>query len=234
MSDGQVYMLLKFGQKEHMEMLQQGKIFFGTRKFYNKIASEGNENIGDKYEGVFPSKNCRIKLVDNKTKILLVEGKGTLVQSDEMVDKIPFFSCTYISDDNIDENNKIIYDEKFKENFMNEESWEYVLAINGEALLKRIRETLIDINVLAKKIKYSDYEYLTVERDKEIMENIKNTLLWKDIKYSFQKEFRIILENKDFGECANGIIEIGDISDISYLFKKSEWFNKNLEIKIDK
>lgn len=232
LSENHIYMLLKFGKKKHLEMLQQGKMFFGTRKFYNEIAEKGNENIGDMYEGVFPNKNCDIQLIDNESKKLLARIAGTLIQSDESVDRIPFFSCTYISDENIDENKKIIYDDAFKECFMGEEGWEYVLAINGQILLERIRMTLEGINVVAKQMKYSDYEYLAIERNEEIENNIKNVLLWKDIKYSFQKEFRIILENKEFGEFTNGIIEIGDISDISYLVEKDTWFKMSFKIEI--
>lgn len=228
-----IHMLLKFGTREHMEMLRDGKVFFGTRKLYNEIASNGNNNIGDKYEGVFPIKNCSIQLLDPKTKQLIVKGMGTLVQSDNRVDDIPFFSCTYLSDDNINENNNIVFDDNFKKCFMNEEGWDYVLTINPVEFLKRIRNKLNGINVLAKPINYSDYDYVEVRRDKAMSENIKNILLWKDIKYSFQKEFRIILENKDIDNDNKFILDIGDISDISYLFTKEEWFNLDLSIKIE-
>ncbi|HHL2059955.1 TPA: hypothetical protein ACQ3WD_003201 [Clostridium perfringens] len=228
-----IHMLLKFGTKEHMEMLRAGKVFFGTRKLYNEISSNGNDNIGDKYEGVFPSKNCSIQLIDPKTKQLIVKGMGTLVQSDDRVDNIPFFSCTYLSDDNINENNNIVFEDNFKECFMNEEGWDYVLTINPVEFLKRIRNKLNGINVLAKTINYSDYDYLEGRRDKAMSENIKNVLLWKDIKYSFQKEFRIILENKDIDNDNKFILDIGEISDISYLFTKEEWFNLDLSIKIE-
>lgn len=230
-NDNQIHMLLKFGAKEHMEMLQKGKMFFGTRKFYNGIANSGNENIGDIYEGVFPNKNCNVKLIDPETKILVYEGTGTLIQSDERVDKIPFFSCTYISDSFIDEEENVVFDEQFKNCFVSEKNWEYVLLIDAGKFLKRIRERLQGINVLARKVKYADYEYLTVERDREIMTNIKNILLWKDIKYSFQKEFRIILENKDFGDSVNGIMDIGDISDISFILKKEVFFRMDMKIR---
>ncbi|GAA0120657.1 hypothetical protein ACV3P7_15765 [Clostridium perfringens] len=228
-----IHMLLKFGTKEHMEMLRDGKVFFGTRKLYNEISSNGNNNIGDKYEGVFPIKNCSIQLIDAKTKQLIVKGMGTLVQSDNRVDDIPFFSCTYLSDDNINENNNIVFDDNFKKCFMNEEGWDYVLTINPVEFLKRIRNKLNGINVLAKTINYSDYDYVEVRRDKAMSENIKNILLWKDIKYSFQKEFRIILENKDIDNDNKFILDIGDISDISYLFSKDDWFNLDLSINIE-
>jgi hypothetical protein len=227
------HFLLKFGTKENVEKLKQGKIFFGTRKLYNEKAKEGNENIGDFFEGVYPSKGCFVRIIDPESKVLLAEAKGTLIQSDIRVDKIPFFCCTYISDDNINGENKIVYNEEMKEGYMNEKEWEYVLVIRPLEFIKRINLALPDINIVSKPIIYDNFDHVTVDRDRAMNEDIKNVLLWKDEKYSFQKEFRIILENKEIGKADSLLLEIGDISDITYMFKKEEWFKKNLTVKIE-
>lgn len=68
MNNSTNFLIAKFGNKEHLEQLQNGNIFFNAIQAYR---NDGTDYRGDSMEGKIPINPNKIKIFDRKVKIFL-------------------------------------------------------------------------------------------------------------------------------------------------------------------
>lgn len=153
--------LLKFGQREHLEQLKNGNLFFSNAQILREI--EENLKIkgqGDRLEGSSKIFSNNMKMVNNKTGKIVAENiKANIVLHFEPANKIPVF-CLYAVDTS--ECEKTDYDKwtiRFSENtkitinehFPNANA--VAIISNPKAFVQDVRKS-INSDIKADLVKY--------------------------------------------------------------------------------
>ncbi|MDY5913712.1 MAG: hypothetical protein SPJ93_00200 [Treponema sp.] len=174
--------LIRFGHKEHLEQILNGKIRFTNLKKYQR---DENKNIGDVNEGVrtFLHQNGELKITFSHP--LLEHGKEidiskSITSFKDYPDNKKYVSCfSYFTMKDILEKTIVT------EQVLAEKEWNSVLIlINSDAFIKAVLETLRSYNANFRKVQYLDY-------------SINQTNLnefTKSQEYSHQKEIRFSIE----------------------------------------
>lgn len=198
MINGENYIaFLKFGKKGNLLKLQNGLVYMKESNYYRKLEkTTGKVGMGDKYDSCRVQRDVEIWVDEVK-----LPNVDWLAQSSNLDEKTPIFCCMYINEDDFifDVNKKeyVLNSQRFNIEVLKEEFGEYVLVIPyPEYFIERIR-AYCDCNELDlrfKKIMYVDYENENNEWKKYYKNDLSQFFI-KDKKFSYQKEFRIILAN---------------------------------------
>ena len=212
------FYLIRFGRKEHLEEIQNGKIRFSSLKKYRAIE---NSNIGDKYEGL-----ASVHYTDDNTQIVFSHpyiSNGQAIDCTQFVLSIwnypdvgTYVSCfSYFTAQDIFER-KIIHD-----SVLEEKEWEYVLfVLDTKGFVENIMTSLNKQMPKLDKVKYLDYginqEYLdafskssSFKHQKEIRftfdladenDSCIKRIDCETIEVSFQKALSVIIPAKEFRE----------------------------------
>ena len=174
--------LIRFGHKEHLEQILNGKIRFTSLKHYQR---NENKNIGDENEGVhtFLHQRGDFKIIFSHP--LLENGKEidiskSITSFKDYPDNKKYVACfSYFTMKDIVE--KTVVTEKVLE----EREWDHVLIlINSDAFIKTVLEGLRSFNANFGRVQYLDY-------------SINQTNLnefTKSQEYRHQKEIRFSIE----------------------------------------
>ena len=176
--------LIRFGHKEHLEQILNGKIRFTSLKKYQR---DENTNIGDVNEGVctFLYQNDDLEITFSHP--LLEHGKEIYISKSitsfkDYPDNKKYVSCfSYFTMKDIVE--KAIVTEQV----LAEKEWNSVLIlINSDVFRKVVLETLQSYNANFGKIQYLDYSI----NQRNLNEFTKSK------EYIHQKEIRFSIEYK--------------------------------------
>jgi hypothetical protein len=203
-----VMILLKFGQKEHLEQLKNGMVHFRPIEYFRK---ERTSFRGDPMEGTLylnPNKPFLI----NGTDISPMIEKATI--SREIKGNVLSFSASILSKDNCHSNN----DNTFTPNddFVEEMSkfGDHVLIFNEDLIIK-LRDVLDPIMCLCvwRPVLYCDKNNPDEVRNvcADTPEDIRDILeFFKDKSYKKQNEWRIVVFDTDnhFRLLENGGVNI--------------------------
>lgn len=207
---------IKFGKKEHLEMLQKGQIYMNTLDFYRKHESaKGDEVVGDASEAILAVELENVKIIDNETNEIVLEIPISKAKIDPGYSRFPVF-CLFRFDKrneiSCDENNAIL---EFTEEQKNKlvEFGEYALVIKDtDEFDKRLEEALSKENL--------DFAKGTIEyrnpNNEDVLERFAEggpeVAFMKREKYDYQSEYRYMIKK----EVENPLkLKIEDISDIS-------------------
>ena len=209
--------LIKFQSTEKIKDLQSGRIYMNSLAWYRKHENDkGDVVVGDSFEAMFHV---------NKGKLILSSIEETI----EIDDRLIFTSAS----------NDYVYC-MFSVNPYNDsftftsEQKESIKAFGDSALLiLDINEFFNRVRTAALREKYDIYgdfvRYYDEKADSanlilSLMSGIHNVAFWKRKKYVYQQEFRFLVHAP---KCEKEHLElnIGDIRDISKVFKTSEILN---------
>lgn len=215
--------LIKFQSTERIKDLQNGLIYMNSLEWYRRDENENADNVvGDSFEGMFHINEANFILPDIGENI---EIKNELMRTSASND---YVYCMFGINP---------YSNSF--NFT-EEQKEIIKSFGDTALLILDKDEFFDrIRKAAVKEKYEIYggfvRYYDEKRDSgnlilSLLSGMYNIAFWKRKSYAYQQEFRFLIhmqeDEKDHLE-----LNIGDIRDISKVFKTSDILNAKV-IKI--
>lgn len=227
-------MLVKFGQKEHMESLLKGTIYLNAMEFFKRY--EDTNNIGDRDEGVqniLQPEYTEIiidsheyekggKIIRSPKRALTKEGGLINVKIHLDVSNVNLYCLYKISREKIAKDNLIF---NLPKEIKEEKNYTHcVVFIDPQTFIERLYNNVKDkvLSFKSDTIEYIDKN--TYHGDVGIFKKFNE--------YEHQNEYRVALEplpklrgsNKEF------IVEIGDISDIAVIMK-TEQLESVLEVK---
>ncbi|HQM85690.1 MAG TPA: hypothetical protein PLD55_13515 [bacterium] len=212
-ADYDVMLLLKIGQKEHIEAFQkEGLIYMNTFEYFREYEESSAECRKDVFEGCSE---------------LFQPNMGTLeINGKEIKDISGPMKITY---DNSEKNNVFcMYAAKYDKNAkysledlnniikMNPQNYEFgnycLILQNADEFLRRLHKSC---NEKCLNFKHRLVEYVDTNKH-----HGEYGFFRKPLEYSYQSEFRIVIENHT-GEPYK--LFIGDISDISIILETTKY-----------
>ena len=232
--DDAFFILMKFGEKENLEKLRKGQVYMKNLKYYiEREKQDDDECIGDKYEGKIFVKNITFTMYNIETGEFIANGHAPKASIDLGLQNYPVF-CMFMLDyrNHTDcilegEQLRVTYTLTEEQRTKMSNFGEYVLIVkNNYEFIQRINAALkkLEMNYYMDKVNY--HESNKIEQYKEIYKNNYRVAFWKRNTYSYQQEYRLIIENEvdDFMS-----FEIGDISDITELMTVEKLFSTYFE-----
>ena len=163
--------LIKFGHKEHLEQIMNGKVRFTSLKTYQRIE---NKNIGDENEGIrtllHQDGNLRITycnpIFDGGREI---DISSSIKSFKDFPNNNKYISCfSYLTQKTIIENNII------SNVLLSEPEWDYVLLIlDTSKFITDLLNILGPYNLRYDRVKYLDY---SVNQTNDYFSDIKKTV----------------------------------------------------------
>jgi hypothetical protein len=234
LSNDHAYLFVKFSKKKYLEMLQSGTLHMKNFKAYiDWEKKHGKKGIGDVLEATHVMSNTNIQILHPETEEVLIEGIAArlTLTFDDLVYK-PVFCLTGINASAlklVDESEDYIevslnYSEEEKKTII-EEFGDYALVISPKQFMDTVTKKLDELgySYKAKFVKYDDYTVNNKERFEDFLQFKSDLYFWKDEKFKYQREYRLVILNKDIEEPLN--IDIGDISSFTVLIPTEKLFS---------
>lgn len=233
------FLLAKFGEKEHLELIKEGHLYFNP---IQKYRDDGTDWRGDKNEGTIPIDPCKISIKNSEGKDIFIDlgiPRPTKVSEFIQGDENTFIFCSAMITQNIlilrdGHNKEYILNETFKKSIQN--FGEYVLIFNPYEILGRLRTVRSkhkpEFAYRSGSIIYRDLQDFSERGDYSTAYNISNSVydryFVKDISYKNQNEWRLLIDGTcKYLEpnCGEGFsIFIGKLA-WTYLFETSAFLN---------
>lgn len=231
--------LIKFGTKSNIKSLQRGCLYMKNLLYYinlEKASSSTSGGQGDMFEGQLVQKDVTIVISDLITNTTLAQTKAEWAAIDFGYQKYPVF-CMFM----LDSRNLVaqkIEGDKIKShrftagqvNKMQREFGDYALMIDYPKFIQRVKDGLNSANIEYIEGQVWYYEPNDSDYFKAVHNDHLEAVFWKQKSYAFQQEFRILALKKVNDHLA---IDIGDISDISLLFKTQDLLNLQIDFVFD-
>ncbi|WP_368293693.1 hypothetical protein [Dehalobacter sp. TBBPA1] len=197
------YLLAKFGEREYLEMLSNGYIYF------NPISKYRNDTTvfrGDNKEGLVPIDPSELKMFDKSGQDIFnfIPRPTTVMQSIVGDDSILTFCASIITENILYYNNQnYVFTEDYKSAI--KEFGEYVLLFSCEELLTLLRNAQINaypkFGFTSGPIIYRDLNDFTDAGSYRNAYNIKGSVydpyFVKSSKYKNQNEWRLIVDGSN-------------------------------------
>lgn len=242
----QLFLLFKFGKKEHLEKLQAGKIRYMSAEKYNSFEeNQGDTSIGDKYDSKDVTVGAKCFLYTEDGQFMIRGTNPVTVFASKQLSKCPIFCCAVISAEDlpkvIEEETKVIFEgncEELFKDFWGKEYWTHCLIINGNRFVEQFKNACDQQKIICDygPVKYYNPERTPKEKQNEIDKDFSKISFWKvKDKYEGQHEYRLLLKNK----CIENkeipyVQEIGDISEFSNLVSVDKLKQDILRFEYDK
>ena len=237
MNSSNNFLIAKFGNKNHLEQLQNGNIFFNSIQAYR---NDGTDYRGDSMEGKIPINPTDIKIFNNKGKNIFETLPYPDIAIESILDdeNLMMFCAAMINIEILDnvKNNKWHFKDIFKSSI--KDFGDYVLLLWSTELLDHIKSS-IDLN--KQKIVYDSRPILYRNLyDFDNTEEYRTTGSWidryfvKSLSYKNQNEWRIIIDGEKEplkANCGNGFLLQTSPFKYSTLMKTTELLNGEIEIK---
>lgn len=212
--------LIKFKSEEIIKSLQGGKIYLNSLKWFRDYENEnGDTLVGDNYEGMLHVNDGQLINKETGEHISLNDNLISTTSSNAFV-----YCMTFISP-NI---NEFTFSELQKEDLKTFGDTALVI-LDSEEFINRIKQKAAEngYSLLCNIVQYYDEETDNANIWFSLLNNIDNIAFWKRKSYSHQQEFRFVISN---AECIEDHIEleIGDISDISEVYKTEQVLNAQI------
>lgn len=205
-------LFLKFSKNiQHLEKIQAGSLYMNNFQYYIDLEEQsGIAGMGDKTEAslIMHDLDVTISSFESEDIIQQFTAESTIQRNKEAV-KRPLF-CLYTITIDMCEIVEIKDDKvKCRVNFskeqlasMKEEFGENVLIIEGMPFINRVNKSFAEKKYTYAYgfAKYMDYSILDEKRFKDHQERNERMFFYKDKKFAHQKEYRIVILNKEITE----------------------------------
>jgi hypothetical protein len=241
--DKQILMLAKFSNtKAHLESLQKGDLFMNRLGLYKDIEKQtGIAGVGDKHDGHIVITNIQtVTLYDQETGEEMGTGSASSISfASNDVLAMPTFCSLGIDPDMLEivdeDENKYIVEILFDPEKLTriiEVFGEHMLLIEYGEFVKELRKASEKekFDFVGKKIKYADYTVNQLDRVKH--PDLVDVAFWKSIDFSYQHEHRFVINT--YGIETPYIIQLGDLSELSYLLSASDLNEKHIQFSVSK
>lgn len=216
--------LIKFQSAERIEDLQNGLIYMNSLEWYRKHESDnGDVIVGDSFEAMFHVNKGKFKLSDVEEEIEIDDKLITTSASNDYV--YCMFGVNPYSD-------SFTFTSEQKESIKTFGDTA-LLILDKDEFFNRIRMVALKENyeIYGGFVRYYDEKEDSANLILSLLSGIHNIAFWKRKKYIYQQEFRFLIHAQN---CEKEHLElnIGDIRDISKVFKTSEILNAKV-VKVE-
>ena len=233
---------LKFANDlQRSESLQKGNLYMNTLRYFKELEKKTKEKgMGDENEGSMILSELNLKFYKHQTEELILEGKSSrseiVIEEDLQKHLFCFYYLDFGSLEIIEETEGSVTTLlKFTENQKEElirSFGKHVIVISCNDFIDNVRIAFEKENIewTTGKVKYSDYSINYTDRIEDFIYDRNEKYFWKDKYFENQKEFRLVVLNRD----SNIPIElnIGDLTCCSFITNTEKLFNDEYCIKI--
>lgn len=234
MKNVNINMLIKFGKKEHIEELQNGKLYMKNLQYYiNREIQTGDNTVGDKYDGLFPVNFCDLKFHNSETKEEVFSISKAKLVFDLGYTMCPTFCMFLLDKRNITERNEKCVRYEFTEEQqekLKDFGTHALIISNADAFIERVKDAFLknQMSIIFDKVKY--YNENDLEHKEDIEKDKKRIAFWKRDIYAYQQEFRFLGFDCKVEEYCE--IDIGSLHDISQIIETEHLLNTYAECKL--
>lgn len=232
--------LVKFSDKKYLESFQKGNLYLNTLEYFQKLEEQAKEKgMGDANEGRLVLTELDIQIRDYETGNIVMEGKASRSALTAQEDSEKHVLCTsYIDFGSLDITEQGEGYIKGKTVFTEEQQLEVRSHFGKYALITFYSDFVNNINksfkeqgiqCVSNKVKYTNYSINYKDRIESFMGNTSDKYLWKDNYFKDQKEFRLVVFEKDSKEAIT--IKIDDMTKYSAIIPVEQLFNDGFEIE---
>lgn len=216
--------LIKFQSAKRIEDLQNGLIYMNSLEWYRKHESEnGDIVVGDSFEAKFHINEAKFKLLDTGEEIEINDELiATSVSNDYAY--CMFGINPYSNSFSFTNEQKEIIENFGDTALLILDKDEFINRIQTEALKKTL-------DVYKGFVRYYEEKEDSVNLILSLLSGMHNIAFWKRKKYIYQQEYRFLIHAQSY-EREHLELNIGDIRDISRVFKTSEILNARV-VKIE-
>ena len=214
-------LLMKFGIKQHLELLSEGYIYFNP---VSKYRTDSTNYRGDEYEGIIPIDPKSIKIFDeNGRNIFETVPLPDSVKLSRVDDDGILMFCTAMITKKIlkHEDDYYVFNEEFKDAI--KEFGDHVLLFHSKELLSRLNQAQLTASPKfgyeSGPIIYRDIDDFSKTNVYNLTGSFYDSFFVKSERYKMQNEWRLIIDGSDDYLPTN--------EDGAYIIKieKLEWFN---------
>jgi hypothetical protein len=227
-----------------LESLQKGTLYMNTLRFFKELEEKTNKKgMGDKDEGSTILTELSLKFYDYETNELVYEGSASrsAITMEEDLQKhvfcmsyLDFESLEIIEEGTDFVKATFIFSDEQKKDFI-ESFGKYVMVISCSNFLNNVKDAFEYENIAweADKVKYSDLSINYMNRLEYYMNIRSGKYFWKDKFFEKQKEYRVIVLNRDSDEPIQ--FNIGNLTSHSFITATEELVNNRfyLEVKFN-
>lgn len=229
--------LMKFGSRKNLEMIQQGRIYMKNLQYYIDLeTATDDEDIGDKFDGLLPLQDVKISMYTFDSKEFITQFNALIATMNLGYKKSPVF-CMFIMDYRNSTSTTLNGDElTLRFEFSEEQKRRLVnfgdsvlLITNLEEFFARMKKGLNDAEISYTRDRVKYYEGNTMEHIQDIRDNNARIGFWKRKKYEYQQEYRFLAFDTIIDD--HLIIDIENLNDISRLESTEVIINTFAEVK---
>lgn len=212
--------LIKFQSAKRIEDLQNGLIYMNSLEWYRKHESVNSDVVvGDSFEAKFHVNEGKIKLLDT--------GEENEIK-DELITTSISNDYAYCMFGVNPYSNSFSFANEQKEMIKNFGDTA-LLILDKEEFINRIRTKASKENheVYSDFVQYYDEKEDSINLILSLLSGMHNIAFWKRKKYIYQQEYRFLVHTQSY-EREHLKLNIGDIRNISRVFKTSEILNTRI------
>ncbi len=229
-------LFIKFGEKEHLKSLQNGKLYMRNLKYYNDLEKDtGIFGIGDVNDGKFILNNIHFHIHEKDTDKYIGEFVSPKISLEQDDFKYAPVFCLYTMDkrnlfkEGVKKDDEGIYEfhlgfnSSDKENISKNFKDYALLILNNDIFLEKIKKAFLNnnIEIVGNKVSYTDLNINDADYVKDISNSNTRIPFWKDKnKFDYQQEYRILGLNKRIEDSIE--LDIGSIKDVTVLVKTKD------------
>lgn len=213
--------LIKFQSAERIESLQNGLLYMKSLEWYRKHESEnGDVVVGDRFEAMFHVNEGKLILPDIGEEF---EIKNKLIATSVSND---YAYCMF----GVNPYNSSFNFSTEQKDTIKDFGDTALLILDKDEFFSRIRKAALNAGyeIHSGFVRYYDENVDSGNLILSLLSGIYNIAFWKRKKYIYQQEFRFLVHTQNYTE-DHLELNIGDIHDISKVFKTSEILNARVE-----
>lgn len=237
-----IILFIKFGQKEHLEDLQKGNLYMNNYKYFIDLEKQSNnKGRGDEYESFFVLNDVNVTVIGNENNQRVFKGTAKSVKMTYEGDSLkPVFCLMCLTIGDLQDvvinrgtiKGNLIFSDEQKEK-IEKEFGDYALLISPKHLINAIDERFTKEGIVYRGqiVQYSDFNKNYIDRIESCMADSSNKFFWKDKSLEYQKEYRIVILNKETEKPFK--INIGNIKPYTKLTTTKELLNDRYSVIIN-
>jgi hypothetical protein len=198
-----IQFFIKFGQTEHLELLlKKGRIYINYANYFKRESSHGRFDITEGRQTIIHSKDAVLEVkVPEEKEWKKLKVKTGIFENYINIDRVFIYCLFCILASETKEMPRFELTNEIKE--MGES---YLLIKNSREFMRRV---VLGLNQNNYNHEYSIINYYNPESDHK-----KLGLFYKQEKYNYQKEFRILVESEPAEHIQFDIGSLEDIAEI--------------------
>lgn len=233
---------LKFGKRENLESLQMGNLYMKNFKYFIELENiTKKKGMGDAWEAslVLSKVTCTIKHPETDETLFVFDASRSVLRDDDVLSK-PVFCMFVLGLDDLEvtsDNGDVIeanigFTEQQKEE-MKGEFGNDVLVIPVDKFMEKLNANFKKehFEYASGMIEYTDFGINFTHRLLSFENSDPKLYFYKDKQLEYQKEFRVVILNKDVEDFFT--TNIGDMTSFTSIVPAEKLLNGDYKISLN-